>query len=77
MLAYTGADAIMIGRGAQGNPWIFREIVHYLKTGEELAPPTGNEIIQVMREHLHELHKFYGARGPRIRTQAHRVVFAG
>ena len=66
VLAYTGADAIMIGRGAQGNPWIFREIVHYLKTGEELAPPTGNEIIQVMREHLHELHKFYGARGPRI-----------
>lgn len=66
VLAYTGADAIMIGRGAQGNPWIFREIVHYLNTGEELAPPTGSEIITVMREHLHELHHFYGARGPRI-----------
>lgn len=66
VLHYTGADAVMVGRGAQGNPWIFREIVHFLQTGEEYAPPTGAEIAQVMRRHLHALHKFYGARGPRI-----------
>ncbi|MCH8502542.1 MAG: tRNA dihydrouridine synthase DusB [Aliidiomarina sp.] len=66
VLHYTGADAVMVGRGAQGNPWIFREIVHFLQTGKEHAPPTGAEIAHVMRRHLHALHKFYGARGPRI-----------
>ena len=40
ILAYTGADGLMVGRGAQGNPWIFREILHYLATGRELEPPS-------------------------------------
>jgi tRNA-dihydrouridine synthase B len=67
VLEYTAADAVMVGRGAQGNPWIFREIVHYLATGELLAPPTGTEIAQVMKRHLQQLHELYGdQRGMRI-----------
>ncbi|MGX5914611.1 tRNA dihydrouridine synthase DusB [Aliidiomarina sp. Khilg15.8] len=60
VLEYTGADAIMIGRGAQGRPWLFREIAHFLATGTELAPPSIDEVTQVMREHLQQLHSFYG-----------------
>jgi len=67
VLSYTGADAIMIGRGAQGNPWIFREIVHFLKTGEQLQAPEAEEIAAVMTRHLTQLHEFYGEfRGLRI-----------
>ena len=67
VLEYTAADAVMVGRGAQGNPWIFREIVHYLKTGKQLAPPTGTEIAQVMNRHLRQLHELHGEhRGMRI-----------
>ena len=67
VLNYTEADAVMVGRGAQGNPWIFREIVHYLNTGQHLAAPTREEVTTVMREHVQELHKFYGDwRGLRI-----------
>lgn len=67
VLEYTAADAVMVGRGAQGNPWIFREIVHYLATGELLAPPTGTEIAHVMKRHLQQLHELYGEhRGMRI-----------
>ncbi|TRW48517.1 tRNA dihydrouridine synthase DusB [Aliidiomarina halalkaliphila] len=67
VLLYTGADAVMVGRGAQGNPWIFREIVHFLNTGSEYTPPTGQEITEVMRTHLNALHEFYGEqRGLRI-----------
>ena len=51
----------MIGRGAQGNPWIFRELNHYLSTGEILASPQAEEIHMVMRDHLQRLHSFYGA----------------
>lgn len=47
----TGADAIMIGRGAQGNPWIFREIRHYLECGEKLPRPDADEIKTVLRQH--------------------------
>ena len=43
MLDYTGCDGIMIGRAAQGNPWLFSSVLHYLKTGDELAPPTLEE----------------------------------
>jgi tRNA-dihydrouridine synthase B len=50
----------MIGRAAQGNPWIFREIKHYLKTGEKLAPPNANEICHVLIKHVSNLHEFYG-----------------
>lgn len=60
VLEYTGADAVMIGRAAQGRPWIFREIDHFLKTGEHLLPPTVDEIQTVMVEHLHDLYQFYG-----------------
>ena len=60
VLDYTGADGLMVGRGAQGNPWIFRELNHYLCTGEILAPPDSEEIHTVMHEHLRRLHDFYG-----------------
>lgn len=60
VLEYTGADAVMIGRAAQGRPWIFREIDHFLKTGEHLLPPTVDEIQTVMAEHLLDLYQFYG-----------------
>ena len=60
VLAYTGADGLMIGRAAQGNPWIFREIRHYLDTGELLAPPAPLEVLGVMQRHLTQLHRCYG-----------------
>ena len=60
VLDYTGAAGLMIGRGAQGNPWIFRELNHYLQTGEILPPPRPDEIHRVMRDHLQRLHAFYG-----------------
>ena len=62
VLDYTGAQGLMVGRGAQGNPWIFRELNHYLESGEELVPPSAEEIHAVMREHLTRLHRFYGDR---------------
>ena len=63
VLKKTGANAVMIGRGAQGNPWIFRQINHYLQERELLPAPTFNEIGRVMIRHLSELHKFYGEVG--------------
>lgn len=60
VLACTGADGIMIGRAAQGNPWIFREIGHFLDTGEILAPPSLPEIRNVLINHLENLYDFYG-----------------
>lgn len=67
VLAYTGADGVMIGRAAQGNPWIFAEIAHYLATGERLPPVALEEVARVMLEHLEHLHAFYGeAMGLRI-----------
>jgi len=67
VLDYTGADAIMIGRGAQGAPWIFNEINHYLKTGEQLAPLGQMEIGSILLDHVQALHEFYGkVMGPRI-----------
>lgn len=60
VLEHTGADAIMVGRGAQGRPWIFREIAHYLKTGELLPAPTLSEIRHIMLEHISNVHQFYG-----------------
>lgn len=61
VLDYTGADAVMIGRASQGNPWIFREINHYLATGELLDPPSLTEMKEVLLEHLEEHYQFYGA----------------
>ncbi len=67
VLDYTGADGVMIGRAAQGRPWIFREIEHFLATGEELPPPLVSEIHQVCRDHIDDLYAFYGeARGVKI-----------
>lgn len=60
VLEVTGADALMIGRGAQGRPWIFREIVHYLATGERLPEPTPAEVGRILLGHLEHLHAFYG-----------------
>jgi len=60
VLDYTGADAVMIGRAAQGRPWMFREISHYLETGQKLPPPEVTEIHRVLAVHLHDLYDFYG-----------------
>src|SRR6266568_2497509 len=60
VLASTGADAIMIGRAAQGRPWIFREIRYYLDRGERLAPPAAEEIRRIILEHLADHYDFYG-----------------
>ncbi len=60
VLEFTGADGLMVGRGAQGNPWIFREFSHYLRSGEILAAPKTEEVHRVMRDHLQRLHDFYG-----------------
>ncbi len=60
VLDYTKADGLMIGRAAQGRPWIFREIEHYLATGELLPAPRVSEIHTILRNHLAELYAFYG-----------------
>jgi tRNA-dihydrouridine synthase B len=60
VLQGTGADAIMIGRAAQGQPWIFREIAHFLETGEHLAPPLVSEVKRLLVEHLHDHYSLYG-----------------
>jgi tRNA-dihydrouridine synthase B len=60
VLDYTGADALMIGRAAQGRPWMFGEIAHYLATGKHRPPPEVAEIHRVLRAHLEELYTFYG-----------------
>lgn len=60
VLEFTGADALMIGRGAQGRPWIFREIEHYLATGEVLEAASMNEVKTILLDHVQKLHQFYG-----------------
>ena len=60
VLDHTGADAVMIGRAAQGRPWIFREIAHYLATGELLPEPSLIEVREILLDHLQALHAFYG-----------------
>lgn len=60
VLDYTGADAVMIGRAAQGRPWIFREIDHFLKTGQIMSAPTTTEIRDILLGHLTNLYAFYG-----------------
>ncbi|MDE3208081.1 MAG: tRNA dihydrouridine synthase DusB [Pseudomonadota bacterium] len=67
VLNTTRADGIMIGRSAQGRPWLFREILHYLETGEMLAPISLIEVRNIMLEHLEEIYSFYGiSMGARI-----------
>lgn len=60
VLAYTGADAVMIGRAAQGRPWIFREISHFLSSGTHLAPPLVAEVERLLLDHLHDHYDLYG-----------------
>lgn len=60
VLDYTGADAIMLGRAAQGNPWIFREIQHYLQSNELIASPSADEIKTTMLEHIQNVYSLYG-----------------
>jgi tRNA-dihydrouridine synthase B len=60
VLEYTGADAVMIGRAAQGRPWIFREVSHYLATGNYLPPPTYGELRDCLLDHLEDHYQFYG-----------------
>jgi tRNA-dihydrouridine synthase B len=60
VLDVTGADAVMIGRAAQGRPWIFREIAHYLATGEVLPPPSPAAVRDILLGHLDDLYAFYG-----------------
>ncbi len=60
VLAATGADALMVGRAAQGRPWIFREIGHFLATGETLAPPLVAEVRRLLLDHLQEHYGLYG-----------------
>jgi tRNA-dihydrouridine synthase B len=60
VLARTGADALMIGRAAQGRPWIFREIAHFLATGDELPAPSPREVCEILLAHVRAVHEFYG-----------------
>jgi tRNA-dihydrouridine synthase B len=60
VLRVTGADALMIGRAAQGRPWIFREIGHFLKTGVAMPPPGPREVGEILKGHLEQLYAFYG-----------------
>jgi tRNA-dihydrouridine synthase B len=67
VLQKTGVDAVMIGRAAQGRPWIFREVAHFLATGEHLPPPTVTEVRALILAHLDDHHAFYGeVQGVRI-----------
>jgi len=60
VLKHTGADAVMIGRAAQGRPWLFREIKHFIDTGTHLPAPEVNEIHRILKAHVYELYDFYG-----------------
>ncbi|USE39814.1 tRNA dihydrouridine synthase DusB [Endozoicomonas sp. SCSIO W0465] len=72
VLDATGASALMVGRAAQGRPWIFREINHFLQHGERLAAPDQNEVQAILLGHLNALHQFYGAFYP----ESHAVRIA-
>jgi tRNA-dihydrouridine synthase B len=75
VLRYTGADAVMIGRAAQGRPWIFREIAHFLATGQHLVAP---EVVQAKRwliEHLHDHYGLYGEHAG-VRTARKHIGWA-
>ena len=75
VLNKTGASAVMIGRGAQGNPWIFQQINHYLAHGELLPKPSLEQVGKVMTRHLSDLHEFYGeVGGVRISQKTYWLV---
>ncbi|MGY8790697.1 MAG: tRNA dihydrouridine synthase DusB [Pseudomonadales bacterium] len=77
ILAYTGADGIMIGRSAQGRPWIFNELNHYLDTGIQLPPKSLEAIRQVMHTHLTHLYKFYGPKKGFLFARKHVAWYLG
>jgi tRNA-dihydrouridine synthase B len=60
VLCASGADAVMIGRAAQGRPWFFRELDHYLKFADKISPLENNEVRDIMLDHLGDLYQFYG-----------------
>ena len=74
VLAATGADAIMVGRAAQGRPWIFREIGHFLATGEHLPPPRVDEVRALLLEHLHDHYRLYGE-GTGVRSARKHIAW--
>jgi len=71
VLDKTGVDGLMIGRAAQGRPWIFREVDHFLRTGEKLPEPGINEIRDILMGHLHNLYQFYGERTGVLMARKH------
>lgn len=73
VLAETGADAVMIGRAAQGRPWIFREAAHYLATGSHLPPPRVDEVRALLLDHLDDHYSFYGDLG--VRTARKHIIW--
>ena len=73
VLAETGADAVMIGRAAQGRPWIFRETVHYLATGLHLPPPRVDEVRELLVDHLDDHYQFYGESA--VRTARKHIIW--
>ena len=73
VLVETGADAVMIGRAAQGRPWIFREIAHYLSTGSHLPPPRVDEVRALLLDHLDDHYAFYGESG--VRTARKHIIW--
>ncbi len=73
VLRETGADAVMIGRAAQGRPWIFRETVHFLKTGAHLPPPRVSEVRGLMQNHLDDHYGFYGDQA--VRTARKHIIW--
>ena len=75
VLDATGADALMIGRAAQGRPWIFREIAHFLDTGEVAAPPPTLQVRDWLTEHLHDHYSLYGERAG-VRTARKHIGWA-
>ena len=74
VLAATGADAVMIGRAAQGRPWIFREIGHFLATGEHLAPPLVAEVRRLLLDHLQDHYQLYGE-GTGVRSARKHIAW--
>ena len=73
VLTQTGADAVMIGRAAQGRPWIFRETTHFLSTGTHLLPPRVEEVRALLLDHLQDHYQFYGDQG--VRTARKHIIW--
>jgi tRNA-dihydrouridine synthase B len=71
VLDKTGVDGLMIGRAAQGRPWIFREVDHFLRTGEKLPEPSITEVRDILMGHLHNLYEFYGERTGILMARKH------